>query len=189
MGQKAITIYTPEGTAAHITAEDDAFIHRCMLGGVSGVIGSLKCEKVDDNTVRLSGGGASNKGFILRIPEGETAELAIDNGEPGKSRVDIVAAAFTKGGGDVADSHVFTVIKGTPAASDPVAPAAPVIPIAQLTTGSTTYAALFYIHISGSQITGITRVADKLPAASSLPGIYVQQSAPSSPSTGDLWFW
>ena len=42
MGQKAITIYTPEGTAAHITAEDDAFIHRCMLGGVSGVIGSLK---------------------------------------------------------------------------------------------------------------------------------------------------
>lgn len=189
MGQKAITIYTPEGTAAHITPEDDAFIYRSLLGGIFGIIGSLKCEKVDDNTVRLSGGGASNKGFILRIPEGETVELSIDNGEPGKSRIDIVASAFTKGGGEIADSHVFTVIKGTPAASNPSAPAAPVIPIAQLTTGSTTYAVLFYVYITGSQITGITRVADRLPAASSLPGIFVQQSQPASPSTGDLWFW
>ena len=64
MGQKAITIYTPEGTAAHIAAEDDAFIHRCMLGAESGILDALSCVKVDDNTVRLSGGGVSNCGYI-----------------------------------------------------------------------------------------------------------------------------
>ena len=189
MGQKAITIYTPEGTAAHITAEDDAFIHRCVLGGTSGLLGSLKCEKVDDNTVRLSTGGASNKGFILWIPDGETVELAIENGEPGKSRIDIVAAAFTKGGGEVADTHVFTIIKGTAAASSPAAPSVPNVAMAQLTAGRTTNVALFYVRITGGQITGIEQVAKKLPAASGLPGIYVQQALPASPSTGDLWFW
>ena len=189
MGQKAITIYTPEGTAAHITAEDDAFIHRCMLGGTSGILGSLSCVKVDDNTVRLSNGGVSNKGFILWIPNGETVELAVDNGEPGMSRVDIVAAAFTKGGGEVADTHIFRIIKGTAAASNPAAPAVTTVPMAQLTAGSTLELALFYVNITGSEITGINQAASKLPAASALPGIYVQQSQPSSPATGDLWFW
>lgn len=189
MGQKAITIYTPEGTAAHITAEDDAFIHRCVLGGTSGIIGSLRCDKVDDNTVRLSNGGVSNKGFILWIPDGETVELAVENGEPGKSRIDLVAAAFTKGGGDVADTHIFKIIKGTAAASNPAAPSAPAVAMAQLVAGSTTHVPLFAIMLTGSQITGIRQVTGKLPAQSALPGIYVQQAQPSSPQVGDLWLW
>ena len=86
MGQKAITIYTPDGTAAHIAAEDDAFIHRSVLGSASGILGSLSCGRVDDNTVRLSGGGVSNRGYILYVPVGETAELSIDSGTAGYNR-------------------------------------------------------------------------------------------------------
>ena len=46
--------------------------------------------------------------------------------------------------------------------------------------------------VTGSTITSISnyaRINCLNTGASDLPGIYVQQSAPSSPSVGDLWFW
>ena len=187
MGQKAITIYTPEGTAAHIAAEDDAFIHRCLLGAESGILGALTCARVDDNTVRLSGGGVSNKGYILYIPGGETVELAIDNGEPGKNRIDAVAAVFTKGGGDVADTHVFSIVKGTAVSGTPSAPTLAASSLASV--GDVARLALFYVHLTGTQITEISRAAGTIPSGASGRSIYVQQSAPVSPQTGDLWLW
>ena len=188
MGQKAITIYTPEGTAAHIAAEDDAFIHRSVLGSASGILGSLSCVRVDDNTVRLSGGGVSNRGYILYVPVGETAELSIDSGTAGYNRIDTVAAVFTKGGGNVADTHVFSIIKGTPVTGTPAAPA---LTSSNLTSaGNVNQLALFYVRITGTAITSISRAAVMLPAGGSgSPGIYVQQAQPASPSTGDLWLW
>lgn len=187
MGQRAITIYTPSGTAAHISAEDDAFIHKCVLGGASGILGSLSCVKVDNNTVRLSDGGVSNKGYILRIPDGETVELAIDNGEPGKNRIDAVAAVFTKGGGEIADTHIFTVIKGTPATGTPSAPS--LASSSLLSQGNVNQFALFYVNISGSEIASVSRVATLLPSSSSARNIFVQQTQPTNPATGDLWLW
>ena len=166
MGQKAITIYTPEGTAAHIAAEDDAFIFRSLLGAESGIVGSLSCVKVDDNTVRLSGGGVSNRGY---------------------SRIDTVAAVFTKGGGEVADTHTFAVVKGTPVTGTPSAPA--LTSSALLSTGHVNQTAVFYVRITGSEITSVSRAAAQLPAASSAPKVFVQQAQPSSPSVGDLWLW
>lgn len=187
MGQRAITIYTPSGTAAHISAEDDAFIHRCVFGAESGILGSLSCVKVDDNTVRLSGGGVSNKGFILRIPDGETVELAIDNGEPGKNRFDTVAAVFTKGGGDVADTHSFSVIKGTASSGTPSAPSLTTSDLSSV--GYVNQLALFYVTVTGTEITAISRAASFIPAGHSSPKIYAQQAQPSAPQTGDLWLW
>ena len=187
MGQKAITIYTPSGTAAHISAEDDAFIHRCMLGAESGIIGALSCVKADDNTLRLSGGGVSNRGYILWIPDGETLELTVDSGTAGYNRIDTVAAAFTKGGGDVADTHTLAVIKGIPTNGTPSAPS--LSSSALLSQGSVNQVALFHVRITSSEITSISRAASVLPSGSSGSGIYVQQTAPSAPAAGDLWFW
>ena len=185
MGQKAITIYTPEGTAAHIAADDDAFIHRCAFGAASGILGSLTCVKVDNNTVRLSGGGVSNRGYILRIPDGENLELAIDNGEPGKNRTDVVAAVFTKGGGDVSDTHSFAVVKGTASSGTPSVPSLTTSSLSS--AGNVNQLALFYVTVTGSEITAVSRAASRLPAASSAPAVFVQQSAPSNPSTGDCF--
>ena len=46
--------------------------------------------------------------------------------------------------------------------------------------------------VTGSTITSISnyaRINCLNTGASDLPGIYVQQAQPSSPSVGDLWFW
>lgn len=188
MGQKAITIYTPEGTAAHITAEDDAFIHRIMLGADSGILGGLTCARVDDNTVRLSGGGVSNRGYILWIPDGETLELSIDSGVTGYSRIDTVVSEFVKGNGDIADVHTLKIVKGMATAGTPAPPSLTTSNL--LNTGNVNQLALFYVRIVGAEITGITRAAGILPQVSgSSPTLYIQQAQPSSPQTGDLWFW
>ena len=188
MGQKAITIYTPSGSTAHIAAEDDAFIHRALLGGVSGILGGLTCVKVDDNTVRLSGGGASNRGYILWIPDGTTLELTIDSGSAGLNRVDVVASEFVRGGGETADTHAIKIIKGTAVAGTPAAPAMAASSL--LNAGNVNRVALYYVTLSGTEITGISRAGQHLPTFSDgAPHIYVQQSQPSAPSTGDLWLW
>ena len=45
-------------------------------------------------------------------------------------------------------------------------------------------------ELSGAEITGISRVGQHLPTSpDGAPNIYVQQSQPSAPSTGDLWLW
>ena len=188
MGQKAITIFTPSGASAHISAEDDAFVHRCMLGADSGIIGSLSCVKVDDNTVRLSGGGVSNHGYILWIPDGTTLELTIDSGSAGQNRIDVVASEFVRGGGETADTHAIKIIKGTAVSGTPAAPAMTTSNL--LNAGNVNRVALWQIRLTGTEITDITRVGQHLPTSpDGAPNIYVQQSQPSAPQTGDLWLW
>ena len=177
MGQKAITIFTPSGASAHISAEDDAFVHRCMLGADNGIIGSLSCVKVDDNTVRLSGGGVSNHGYIMWIPEGETLELSVDAGVAGYNRIDTVASVFTRGG---------TVIKGTAVTGTPSAPSLSSSQL--LTQGNVNQTAVFYINITGTAITSITRAVSVLPGYSSVPNISYGTAAPSGGSNGDIYF-
>ena len=85
MAQKALTIYTPPSATPHINAEDDAQIHRGLLGG-SGILladGSLALSKVDDNTVRMQSGVFSNQGYLLCVQGGTTVDFAIDNGTAG----------------------------------------------------------------------------------------------------------
>lgn len=186
MGQKAITVYTPSGATAHISAEDDAFIHRCMLGADSGIIGSLACVKFDNNTVCLSGGGVSNRGYIMWIPEGDTLELSVDAGVAGYNRIDTVAAVFTRGGGDVADTHTLTVVKGTAVTGTPAAPS--LITSQLLSQGNVNQTALFHVRISGTEITAITRVASVLPKNTSVPNMSYGTAAPSGGSNGDIYF-
>lgn len=114
MSYKAITVYTPAGSDPHIAAEDDAFIYDSIFAGTSGRLGGLSCARVNDNTVRLSEGGAANRGYILRIPAGNTHDLAVTSGSQGLSRHDLVVARFTRGGSDTADIHEFAVVEGIP---------------------------------------------------------------------------
>lgn len=156
MSYKAITIFTPAGAQPHITAEDDAFIHHSLLDGRSGILGGLRCTKQSNNSVRLAGGGVSNEGYILYIPQNESHELAVAAGTQSLGRHDLVVAEFTKGGGAEADSHVFKIIKGTASAT----PSDPELTVSDLLTqGSVRQLALFRIVIDGLELKAVERIA------------------------------
>ncbi len=59
-------------------------------------------------------------------------------------------------------------------------------------TGNVYELQLATFGFSSGAVSGLsTKIGTAKPktAAANLPGIYVQQAQPSSPSTGDLWFW
>ncbi len=183
MSQKAITINTPSSASAHITADDDAFILNSVLGEKSGILGSLVCTKVSNNTVRLSGGGASNMGHVLYVPKGESEDLTVASGTQGLKRHDLVVAQFTRGSSTVADKLVFTLVSGTAAAS----PADPAITKSDLiSAGSVNQVALFRIVINGTTLSSIEQIAPTLSGAQRR--FYVGASEPASAFEGDIWF-
>ena len=161
MGQKAITIYTPSDSAVHINAEDDAQVHRALIGG-SGITladNKLACSIIDNNTVRLASGVYSNQGYLVSVVGGTTADLTVVSGTVGAFRKDLVVADFIRGGGDTPDSHVFRVVKGTDAASDDLA-ADPTLTQNDLAAGGAQrQEALYRLHLNGTVIQSIDRVA------------------------------
>lgn len=153
MSYKAITIYTPAGTDPHISAEDDAFIYDSIFACTSGRLGGLACVRVSDNAVRLSGGGAANRGYILRIPAGNTHDLPIISGSQNLGRHDLVVSRFIRGGGSTPDTHEFAVVTGVPSAS----PQDPELTASQLLMhGDVNEVALFRIVISELAIVSVT---------------------------------
>lgn len=183
--QKAITIYTPPESAAHITAEDDAFIHDTIFGRESGAIGGLTCVKINDNLVRLSKGGVSNRGYVLYIPTGDSLDLGIETGPIGQKRSDLVIARFVKGGGSQPDTHEFRIVQGTPYPTEGQ-PSIPSLAGSDLAVpASVNEVALFWVHLTGTAITSVERFASEVGPKR----IFIQSSAPIFPKEGDLWFW
>lgn len=160
MSQKAITIQTPDWEAPHITADDDAFIYASLAGVQSGILGDLTCVKVDNNTVRLSGGGVMNRGHILRIPADEVLELTVDSGTAGYKRYDVVAAEFVKGGGEVADSFEIKIIKGLLSTTEPPMPTMTTSDL--IDSGDINQIALFKLQINGTTMSVAQRMIDTI---------------------------
>lgn len=180
MSSKAITIYTPPGSTPHIAAQDDAFIYDSLLGGRSGILGELVCQRIDDSTVRLYGGGASNMGFILWVPSGEYCELNVPNGSQGLGRHDIVAAQFTKGDGAAPDEHEFVIVQGA-AAAEPTDPLMTTSTL--LNAGDVNQLALFRIVHSGLSVTAVEPIAVN---ASAAPVVAVSESCTGNAATATV---
>lgn len=162
MGQKAITIYTPSGTTPHIYAEDDAQVHRALIGssGITLADNKLACTKVNNNTVRLASGVYSVQGYLIAVQGGTTADLTVDSGSSGAYRHDLVVADFTRGGGATADTFEFVIVKGTNATSAGAA-VDPSLTQNDLTAGgSRRQEALYRLIINGTTLSSIERVAN-----------------------------
>lgn len=161
MAQKAITIYTPSSAAPHIYAEDDAQVYRAIFGksGITEGDEMLACSLIDNNTVRLASGTFVNQGYLICVPGGSYEDLKVDSGTQNLFRKDLVIAEFVRGGGDVADTHVFKVIKGTAAASEGAAVVPRLTQDNLSSGGNKRQEALYQININGLSISSITRVA------------------------------
>lgn len=161
MGQKAITIYTPDTVAPHIFAEDDAQIHRALIGssGITLADNQLACTIVNDNQVRLASGLYSMQGYMLAVESGTTANLAVDSGSAGAYRHDLVIADFVRGGGTIADAFEFKIVKGTNATSAGAAVDPAIVQDDLTTGGSHRQETLYRLIINGASIASVERVA------------------------------
>lgn len=119
MAQKGITLYTASGDAPHIAASDDAAIYRAVFGSASGITDAdnrLAATRVSDTAIKIDTGIFSNQGFMLRVDA--PINLAVDMGQSGYFRRDLVVAEYTIGGGLTSDTHTIKVIKGAQATTE-----------------------------------------------------------------------
>ena len=164
MAQKGITLYTATGDAAHITAADDAAIYRAIFGSTSGITeadNQLACTRNSDVEIAIATGVFSNQGFMLRVDAPIT--LAVDAGQVGFYRKDLVCAEYVIGGGGTSDTHALVVVKGTQNATEGLA-VDPTLDQDSLITGTASnrrQEPLYRLTLSGTTLSGmITRVAD-----------------------------
>lgn len=161
MGMKGITIYTPDTAVPHIYAEDDAQIHRALIGssGITLADEHIACTVVNSNTVRLASGVYSMQGYMISVQPGTTQDLAVDSGSAGAYRHDLVIADFVRGGGATADAFSFQVIKGTNATSEAGAADPSITQDNLITGGSHRQEILYRLVINGTEISEVQRVA------------------------------
>lgn len=162
MGQKAITIYTPPSSDAHIYAEDEAQLNRARFGG-SGITQAdnmLACTIVNNNTVRLASGQYSMQGYMIAVTGGTTEDLTVESGVAGAYRHDLVIAEFVRGGGDVADQFTFKIIRGTEAATESEAQDPALVQQDLITGGNTRQEALYRLIINGTTLASVVRIAN-----------------------------
>lgn len=162
MAQKGITLYTKTEDAAHITAGDDAAIYRALLGSSSGITEAddqLAAARVSDTSVSIATGVFSNQGFLLRVDAPIT--LAVDVGQAGFNRNDLVVAEYVVGGGATSDVHVLKVIKGTQTAGAAADPTLEQDDLITGTAGDKRQEPLYRLTLAGTTLSGtITRIAD-----------------------------
>ena len=109
----------------HITAADQGAFHTALFGSGQFVLGKgnrLAANVISNNLVRVLDGDLIMQGRYARLNEDTFADLAIENGEQGKKRHDLVVARYTRNTATGVEDVNLVVIKGTAVASNPADP-------------------------------------------------------------------
>lgn len=144
----------------HITSQQDRNKIIGIIGSASrilkGVGSEMAATVVSANIVEIADGAISCQGCIAEILRGTTEEMAIENGEQGKKRIDLIVARYTIESGTAIEDMQLVVIKGTPVSSNPVPPSYNTGNIAD--GNSPVDFPLYRVNIDEISITGVTKV-------------------------------
>ncbi len=112
---------------SHITANDEQGKNQGIFGTSSYVLNvgnKFSPTAVTANEIQIADGEAVMQGVHFRVDPGTYDTVTIDNGTQGMKRKDLIVARYTKNSLTGIEDVAWTVIKGTPAASNPTRPSA-----------------------------------------------------------------
>ena len=146
---------------AHITAQQDRDINSAIFSTGAYIlnIGSkLEATVVSANEITIADGLIVAEGCAAEVERGTSESMTIDNGTQGMLRKDLIVLRYTKNASTGVEDMDLAVIKGTPAASSPTAPAYNTGSIAQ---GDTIVDfPLYEVNLDGIAIDSVVRVPD-----------------------------
>lgn len=141
---------------AHITSDDQQALNKGVIGDAILPIGDrLHGHMETANTLRIANGTAIMGGVEFRVEPGTYDDVAIDNGEQDKNRIDLVCARYQKDGSTGVESMSWAVVKGTPSSGTPTAPS---YPTGDIIDGATDV----YFPMYKVTLTGLAAVAEDL---------------------------
>lgn len=126
-----MTLHLIDGRAgrAHITSDDIARLNTALVGEkhcVFEYLENLKCTMQSSGRAMISTGAGMVDGHRFVVSSAETVQLS--GGSVGMKRIDIVYVKHSIESGDVytgKEKVEFSVARGTPRASNPLAPSVP----------------------------------------------------------------
>lgn len=176
----------------HITSTQDRAIYEKIIGKNSYILDDnelLEPELQSNQSLRIRSGMLYHHGSITEVKRNTYDEVTIANGSQGMKRIDLVVARYTKNPETEIEEMNWVVIQGTPAASDPVAPA--YIEGNMQEGDLTDDCPVFEVHLDGIQVTEVVKLLTVLSGSlESLNSktLYKTVNAEKSFPTGHTYF-
>lgn len=109
----------------HVKAEDHGSFYAALISGGSFVLdkgSKFAINKLSDNMVRVADGDLLMQGRHCRVADGAFAELAVESGQNGYKRRDLVCVRYLRDADTGVEDCNLIVIRGNPVAASPVDP-------------------------------------------------------------------
>ena len=143
----------------HVTSTQDRSIYEKIIGKGSYILDDnelLEPELQSNQSLRIRSGMLYHHGSITEVKRNTYDEVTIANGSQGMKRIDLVVLRYTKNPETEIEEMNWVVIQGTPAASDPVAPA---YTEGNMQEGDLTDDCPFCeVHLDGIQVTEVVKL-------------------------------
>jgi hypothetical protein len=142
----------------HITSQQVRQLQQGIFGANACILntGSMLTPEVQSsNKIRIKDGALMFQGALFTVKVGAYDEVTINNGNQGMKRKDVIAAKYTYDSSRNIESGEWTVVQGTPAASNPAVPSMPITDGDIQAGDAEVYCPVFVINLDGINVTGV----------------------------------
>ena len=156
-------LVTGRSGSPHITSQQDRQLHQGIFGDGAYILntGNMLEPKVQSsNSIHIKDGALMFQGALFSVKVGTYDEVTINNGNQGMKRKDVIAVKYTYDSSENIEAGDWTVVQGTPVASNPVVPDMPVIDGDIQAGDSEVYCPVFVVTLDGINVTGVDVIPD-----------------------------
>ena len=158
-----MNIITGYRATPHITSQQDRNTNIGVFGSGAHILdvgAQMSATVVSANEIEIADGTMVAEGCTAEIARGTTESLAIENGNQGMLRIDLIVARYSKASGTGVEDMSLVVITGTPASASPAVPTYNTGVIAD--GDSPVDFPLYRVNLNGISITSVERLVDVL---------------------------
>lgn len=156
-------LVTGRSGSPHITAQQDRQLHQGIFGDGAYILNTgnmLEPEVQSSNSIHIKDGALMFQGALFSVKVGTYDEVTINNGNQGMKRKDVIAVKYTYDSSQNIEAGEWTVVQGTPVASNPVIPDMPVADGDIQAGDSEVYCPVFVVTLDGINVTGVDVIPD-----------------------------
>ena len=158
-------LVTGRSGTPHITAQQDRQLHQGIFGGGAYILNTgnmLEPEVQSSNSIHIKDGALMFQGALFSVKVGTYDEVTINNGNQGMKRKDVIAVKYTYDSSENIEAGDWTVVQGTPVASNPVIPDMPVADGDIQAGDSEVYCPVFVVTLDGINVTGVDIIPEMM---------------------------
>lgn len=178
-------LVTGRSGSPHITSQQDRQLHQGIFGDGAYILNTgnmLEPDVQSSNSIHIKDGALMFQGALFSVKVGTYDEVTINNGNQGMKRKDVIAVKYTYDSSQNIEAGDWTVVQGTPVASNPVVPDMPVTDGDIQAGDSEVYCPVFVVTLDGINVTGVDIIPEIMQDMST-----INKNLSEFPMTADMF--